>query len=68
MITFDASTRDYCTVERQKTSTPLQSLILLNDKVQNVLVLNSEIKKNKERIIEIHRRITEGHPQKLYLK
>jgi len=31
MITFDASTRDFCTVERQKTSTPLQSLVLLND-------------------------------------
>lgn len=31
MITFDAPTRDLCTVERQKTSTPLQSLILLND-------------------------------------
>ncbi len=71
MITFDASTRDYCTVERQKTSTPLQSLILLNDpQVQNAaeaiasLVLNSEIKKNKERIIEIHRRITGRTPTK----
>jgi len=31
MITFDAPTRDLCTVERQKTSTPLQSLVLLND-------------------------------------
>ena len=71
MITFDASTRDYCTVERQKTSTPLQSLILLNDpQVQNAaeaiasLVLNSEIKNNKERIIEIHRRITGRTPTK----
>ena len=71
MITFDASTRDYCTVERQKTSTPLQSLILLNDpQVQNAaeaiasLVLNSGIKKNKERIIEIHRRITGRTPTK----
>ena len=71
MITFDASTRDYCTVERQKTSTPLQSLILLNDpQVQNAaeaiasLVLNSEIKKDKERIIEIHRRITGRTPTK----
>lgn len=71
MITFDASTRDYCTVERQKTSTPLQSLILLNDpQVQNAaeaiasLVLNGEIKKDKERIIEIHRRITGRTPTK----
>jgi hypothetical protein len=71
MVTFDASTRDYCTVERQKTSTPLQSLILLNDpQVQNaaeaiaLLILNSEINKDKERIIEIHRRITGRKPTK----
>lgn len=71
MLTFDASTRDYCTVERQKTSTPLQSLILLNDpQVQNAaqaiasLILGSEIKRDKERIIEIHRRITGRKPTK----
>ena len=31
MMTFDASSRDFCSVERQKTSTPLQSLVLMND-------------------------------------
>jgi hypothetical protein len=31
MMAFDAPTRDFCTVERQKTSTPLQALVLLND-------------------------------------
>lgn len=31
MLTFDASERAVCTVKRQQTSTPLQSLILLND-------------------------------------
>ena len=31
MLTFDAAERAVCTVERQATSTPLQSLILLND-------------------------------------
>ena len=31
MITLDASTRDKCTVKRQTTNTPLQSLVLLND-------------------------------------
>jgi hypothetical protein len=74
MITFDASTRDYCTVERQKTSTPLQSLILLNDpQVQNAaqaiasLILDSEIKKDKDRIISLHRRITGRIPSRKVL-
>lgn len=31
MMTFDASERNNCIVERQRTSTPLQSLVLLND-------------------------------------
>ena len=31
MMTFDASARDNCTVKRQRTSTPLQALVLLND-------------------------------------
>lgn len=31
MLTFDASERAMCTVKRQSTSTPLQSLVLLND-------------------------------------
>ena len=69
MTTFDASTRDYCSVERQKTSTPLQSLILLNDpQVQSAaeaiasIVLNSKIKKDKDRIEYLHRRITGRKP------
>jgi len=71
MVTFDAATRDYCTVERQKTSTPLQSLILLNDpQVQNaasaiaILILDSGIKSDKQRVIAIHRRITGREPSK----
>lgn len=71
MITFDASTRDYCTVERQKTSTPLQSLILLNDpQVQNAavaiasLILNSEMDTDKKRLVALHRRITGRKPTK----
>ncbi|TVZ16586.1 PSD1 and planctomycete cytochrome C domain-containing protein [Maribacter sp. MAR_2009_72] len=31
MMTFDSSTRDYCSVKRQETNTPLQALVLLND-------------------------------------
>ncbi|MFK7981668.1 MAG: DUF1553 domain-containing protein [Saprospiraceae bacterium] len=33
MLTFDASERAVCTVKRQQTSTPLQSLILLNNPI-----------------------------------
>lgn len=31
MLTFDATTREVCTAKREVTSTPLQSLVLLND-------------------------------------
>ena len=31
MMTFDASSRDLCSVLRQETNTPLQALVLLND-------------------------------------
>ncbi len=31
MISFDASERNFCIVERQKTNSPLQALVLLND-------------------------------------
>jgi hypothetical protein len=31
MMIFDAPTRDFCSPVRQKTSTPLQSLALMND-------------------------------------
>ena len=31
MMTFDASSRDLCTVKRQETNTPMQALVLLND-------------------------------------
>jgi hypothetical protein len=33
MILFDASNRDACEVERLKTSTPLQALVMMNDPV-----------------------------------
>jgi hypothetical protein len=34
-ITFDASERYFCVVKRQKTSTPLQSLVMMNDPQYN---------------------------------
>jgi hypothetical protein len=70
MITFDAPTRDLCTVERQKTSTPLQSLVLLNDpqffnaakaiaeKIDTEVGLQTE----SEKILKLFRTITLRKP------
>ncbi len=68
MMTFDAGTRDLCTVKRQRTSTPLQALVLLNDPqiieatrvvAQNVV---SEVESPEERIGQIFRLATSRQP------
>ncbi|MFK7750279.1 MAG: PSD1 and planctomycete cytochrome C domain-containing protein [Kordia sp.] len=69
MMTFDAATRDYCTVERQKTSTPLQALVMLNDpqliEAANTLaiqVLKENNLTDEARIETIFRKITSRTP------
>ncbi|WP_242131410.1 PSD1 and planctomycete cytochrome C domain-containing protein [Aestuariivivens marinum] len=71
MITFDAATRDICSVKRQKTSTPLQALVMLNDPqlieaskhlAKDILDLDSL--NDKERIKIIFRKITSRYPKK----
>ena len=68
MTTFDAASRDDCTVKRQKTSTPLQALVMLNDpqllKASKTLAVNLLHKKmtDEERIITIFRKITSRKP------
>jgi len=69
MMTFDAATRDYCTVQRQKTSTPLQALVMLNDpqliEAANILaikVLKDENLTDQDRIKRIFRMITSRNP------
>ena len=69
MLTFDAATRDYCTVERQKTSTPLQALVMLNDPqlieastTLAIQVLKNEEVSDQDRIEEIFRKITSRKP------
>ena len=70
MMTFDAAGRDLCTVERQKTSTPLQALVMLNDPVlieaAQVLAFNT-LKKgggmtDEQRIEFIFRKLTSRVP------
>ena len=54
MMNFDAPDRFICTVDRQKTSTPLQSLVLMNDpqflEAAKILALNTlKAKPNNEK-------------------
>jgi len=68
MNTFDAPTRSYCEVTRQKTSTPLQSLVLLNDPqfVEASRALAAKIvtteEAHKARLTKIYRSLTAKHP------
>lgn len=45
LATFDSPARDYCTIRRQETNTPLQALVLLNDPtyIEAARVLGKEI-------------------------
>jgi hypothetical protein len=72
MMTFDAATRDYCTVERQKTSTPLQALVMLNDPqlIEAAHRLATQMLKDKsltdqDRIQTIFRKITSRTPDEM---
>ncbi len=69
MMTFDASSRDLCTVKRQETNTPLQALVLLNDpqliEASRVLAANTYKlypKTNKEQITHIFQKATSRLP------
>jgi hypothetical protein len=75
MMTFDAISREVCTAKREKTATPLQSLVLLND-TQFIeaarAMAQGLIKKNQgeERplIVESFRRLTGRFPDDEELK
>ncbi|MEZ5044765.1 MAG: DUF1553 domain-containing protein [Saprospiraceae bacterium] len=65
--TFDAPTRASCSVRRQKTSTPLQALILLNDPVylEAAKVIGQHISKTENVALAISsafRQLTGRHP------
>ncbi len=74
MMIFDAPTRDFCVTVRQKTSTPLQSLALMNDPQY---LLAAETLSNKifeessleieDKIIKLYRSITARLPNNVEL-
>lgn len=70
MMTFDAASRDFCIVERQKTSTPLQALVMLNDpqlldasQTLAYQLLSDTSLSTNDRITQVFRKITSRHPQ-----
>ena len=69
LATFDAPSRSYCVVRRQKTNTPLQSLVTLNDPtfVEAARVLGEQITQDKDirnGIVAAYRRLTGRTPGK----
>jgi hypothetical protein len=75
MMTFDTASRDFCEVKRQKTSTPLQALILLNDpqyiesaRVLATNILKKEFENEEEKSRVLFRTITSRYPDKNELK
>jgi hypothetical protein len=69
MMTFDTASRDFCEVKRQKTSTPLQALILLNDpqyiesaRVLATNLLKKEFDSEEDKSKMLFRIITSRYP------
>lgn len=65
--TFDATSRSFCTVRRQKTNTPLQALVTLNDPtfVEAAKVLGEQMTREKNPkvgITQTYRRLTGRSP------
>lgn len=74
MLTFDAASRDFCSVQRQKTSTPLQALVLMNDPqlieasiAMAIQVLKKEAFDEKQKIEVLFRKITSRYPDEIEL-
>ncbi len=74
MMIFDAPTRDNCVAVRQKTSTPLQSLALMNDPQYLMAAehLSNKIYSDRNlnrdgKIIKIYRSVTSRKPSKTEL-
>ena len=75
MNIFDAPSRSYCVVKREKTATPLQALVLLNDpqfieaaRVLAQRIMNSDFNTSEEKINLGYRLLTGKAPRPEQLK
>ena len=75
MMTFDTASRDFCEVKRQKTSTPLQALILLNDpqyieaaRVLATNILKKDFDNDEDKTTLLFRSITSRFPDEKELQ
>jgi len=69
MLTFDATNRDVCTVRRERTTTPLQALVLLNDpqfveasRALAAAVIEKDDATIKDQLVALFRRVTSRRP------
>lgn len=67
LSTFDASSRSFCVVRRQKTNTPLQALVTLNDPtfVEAAKVLGEAMTRQsdlRQALTQTYRKLTGRHP------
>jgi hypothetical protein len=65
--TFDAPSRSYCVVRRQRTNTPLQSLVTLNDPtfVEAACALGEQMtqeRDDRQSIVKVYRKLTGRTP------
>jgi hypothetical protein len=69
LLTFDAPTREFCTIRRATTNTPLQALVLWNDvqyveaaRVLAQRILGEEFAGDRARLSDLVRRCTSRSP------
>jgi len=68
LSTFDATSRSYCVIRRQKTNTPLQALVTLNDPtfLEAAKVMGEQMTKlgnSRQAIAQTYRKLTGRWPQ-----
>ncbi|MBZ5858781.1 DUF1553 domain-containing protein [Flavihumibacter profundi] len=73
LATFDAASRSYCVVRRQKTNTPLQALVTLNDPtfLEAAKVMGEQSAKEKnpqDAFIRMYRKLTARTPDRKELE